>query len=618
MAQATYTTDLTDIDDGSGTFTEPTSAVLGTLTNADVDNFVQGTNSSTKSTGASGAPALAGIGILDAGAHTITSPNAFYCWVFVGAGALIDTYANGGIRLLIGNTSANYRYWYVDGNNFFPYIGWQCIAIETDNAVVAADGSVGTPTATKQYFGAIFNCLINIGKGNPMAVDALRWGRTITILNGDLANGYATFAGCATTNDAIGARWGQFQAISGGYQLQGKLLLGTTGSTIVDFRDSNKSIAIAVSRKTATSFNAIEIQNASSRVDWDSCVFTALGTNSRGTITVTDNADVNISSCSFTGMDTFSFLAATDVLDSTFRGCNAITAAGSNMTGTQVLVPTITADTSALIWNVATNTDGKLNSMTFSKGTYAHHAITLGASSLATLTLRGITFTGFNGSDAQNDSVLLLADKGSNTAWTISAVGCSGTVSYKKVRAGDTVSIVVDPVTVLVNVKNTSGTNIQDARVILKASDALGPFPFEESVTISNSGSTATVTHTGHGMATNDKVVISGASLEANNGVYAITYIDVNSYSYTMGSSPGSSPTGTIISTFVALSGLTDASGNISMTRVFSADQNVVGWVRKTSTPPNYTPPNYKTGPIAGSIDSAAGFTANVQLISDD
>lgn len=219
MAAPTYTTDLTDIDDGSGTFTEPTSAVLGTLTNADVDNFVQGTNASTKSTGASGAPALAGIGILDAGAHTITSPNAFYCWVFVGAGALIDTYANGGIRLLIGNTSANYRYWYVDGNNFFPYIGWQCIAIETDNAVVAADGSIGTPTATKQYFGAIFNCLINIGKGNPMAVDALRWGRTITILNGDLANGYATFAGCATTNDAIGARWGQFQAISGGYQL---------------------------------------------------------------------------------------------------------------------------------------------------------------------------------------------------------------------------------------------------------------------------------------------------------------------------------------------------------------------------------------------------------------
>lgn len=619
MAVPTYTTDLTDIDDGSGTFTEPTSALLGTLTNADTDNFIQGTTSPTKSTGASGAPAIAGIGILDGAAHTIASPNAFYCWVFVGAGALIDTLANGGIRLIIGNTSANYRYWNVEGNATFPYIGWQCIAIETDNAVVAADGSVGTPSATKQYFGATFNCLINIGKGNPMAIDALRWGRTITILNGETAN-FATFAGCATTNDAINARWGQFQAISGGYQLQGKLLLGTTGGTLVDFRDSNKSISIALSRKTATSFNAIEIQNTSSRVDWDSCVFTALGTNSRGTVTVTDNCDVNISACSFTGMDTFAFLAATDVLNSTFRGCNAITAAGSNMSGTQVLVPTVAADASALIWNVATDTDGKLDNMTFSKGTNAHHAITLGVSSLSTITLRGITFTGFNATDAQNDSVLLLADKGSNTSWTISAVGCNGTVSYKKVRAGDTVSIVVDPVTVSVNVKNTSGTNIQNARVILKASDGLGgQFPFEESVTISNSGATATVTHTTHGMATNDKVVISGASYEANNGVYAITVTTASEYTYTMGSSPGDGAVGgTIISTFVALSGLTDASGNISMTRVFSANQNVAGWARKTSTPPSYTPPNYKTGPIAGTINSTTGFAANIQLVSDD
>ena len=616
MAAPTYTTDLTDIDDGSGTFTEPTSAVLGTLTNADVDNFVQGTNASTKSTGASGAPALAGIGILDAGAHTITSPNAFYCWVFVGAGALIDTYANGGIRLLIGNTSANYRYWYVDGNNFFPYIGWQCIAIETDNAVVAADGSIGTPTATKQYFGAIFNCLINIGKGNPMAVDALRWGRTITILNADLANGYATFAGCATTNDAIGARWGQFQAISGGYQLQGKLLLGTTGSTIVDFRDSNKSIAIAVSRKTATSFNAIEIQNTSSRVDWDSCVFTALGTNSRGTVTVTDNADVNISSCSFTGMDTFSFLAATDVLDSTFRGCNAITAAGSNMTGTQVLVPTVAADASALIWNVTTDTDGKLDNMTFSKGTNAHHAIQFGASAdPVSNTLRGITFTGFNAANGSNDSALYFSDTGANVTWTVNLIGCSGTISYKKVRAGDTVSLVSNPVTLSIHVQDIdTAAAIVGARVYIPVTSTASGRPYNQTInSITRSSSTATVTFAAnHNLATNDYLKISGCDQPEYNQAFQATVTGLTTLTVTVSGTPASG-SGTMVGTWVIINNVTDGSGNISASYTYSASQPISGWARLASG----AGPYYKTAPISGTVDSTSGLSVTVQLIPD-
>ena len=124
MAAPVYASDLTTINDGSGTFTEPTSATLGTLSNADTDNYIQGSSCSSKSTGASGAPALAGIGILAGASQSITTPQAYYAWVFCGAGALIDTYANGGIRLIVGNTSANYKMWYVLGGNTFPYVGW--------------------------------------------------------------------------------------------------------------------------------------------------------------------------------------------------------------------------------------------------------------------------------------------------------------------------------------------------------------------------------------------------------------------------------------------------------------------------------------------------------------
>jgi hypothetical protein len=615
MAVPTYTTDLTDIDDGSGTFTEPTGAVVGTLSLADTDNFIQGTNAVTKTWGNSGAPGLAGIGILDAGAHTITSPNAFYCWVFVGAGALIDTYANGGIRLLIGNTSANYRYWHVDGSEYFPYIGWQCIAVETDNAVVAADASVGTPTTTKQYFGAIFRGLVNISKGNPMAIDALRWGRTITILNGETSN-YATFAGCATENDSINNKWGQFQAVAGGYQLQGKLLLGTTGSTIVDFRDSNRSIVIAISRKTATSFNAIEIQNTSSRVDWDSCVFTALGTNSRGTVTVTDNCDVNIQSCSFTGMDTFSFLAATDVLDSTFRGCNAITATGSNMSGTQVLVSTVAADASAFVWTDTTETDGKLDNMTFSKGTNAHHAISFASTTTdVDYTLRGISFSGFNATPASNDSAIYVA--ATTGTITIYLISCSGNITAKS--AGATVTFISNPVTVTVTTQDVNGDAVGTVNVFLvAASGGSGILPVSAPVnTITRiDATTAEATHAAvHNMLTGDKVFIEGANQEAYNGVFTVTVTSTTVYRYTLASDPGTNATGTLTATFVFFKETTDSvTGIVTMSRVISANQNVTGWARKSTDPGEL----YKNAPLSGTVSSSANTAFTAIMISDE
>ena len=418
MAAPVYATDLTTINDGSGTFTEPAGAVLGTLSNGDTDNFIQSTSCSSKSTGASGAPALAGIGILAGAAQTIASPNAYYAWVFVGGGGLVDTLANGGIRLIIGQDINNYRFWYVDGSDFFPYIGWQCIAIETDNAVVAATGSQGTPNATKQYFGAVFNCKINIGKGNPMALDAIRWGRTITVTLGETAN-YAVFNGIATENDSINNRWGQFQAIPGGYQLQGKLLLGVTGGSAVDFRDSNKNIVVAISRKTAASFNAIEIQNATSRVDWDSCNFSALGTVSRGTVTVTDDADVNITSCVFTDFSTFVFKANSTIFSTIFRRCDLVTQGSSVITNCKF------ENSTAAVSLLSNNISNVTNSSFVSDG--SNHAIEL--TTAGTYNLTGNSFTGYATVDGSGGNEVIYNNSGG--AITLNGAGNVGTISIR-------------------------------------------------------------------------------------------------------------------------------------------------------------------------------------------
>jgi len=65
-------------------------------------------------------------------------------------------------------------------------------------------------------------------------------------------------------------------------------------------------------------------------------------------------------------------------------------------------------------------------------------------------------------------------------------------------------------------------------------------------VTITHSGTVATVTHTTHGLSTGNTVTISGADQEEYNGIFTITVLDADSYKYTMQSSPGVDATGTI------------------------------------------------------------------------
>jgi hypothetical protein len=115
-------------------------------------------------------------------------------------------------------------------------------------------------------------------------------------------------------------------------------------------------------------------------------------------------------------------------------------------------------------------------------------------------------------------------------------------------------------------------------------------------------------------MANNDYVYIEGGSLVANEGVYQITYINANSYSYTMGSTPGSSPTGTITSTFVALFGTSDANGEVSTTRVYATPQPISGWGRNTVGGSPY----YDEGVITGTISSSDGISATVVMVLDE
>lgn len=300
-------------------------------------------------------------------------------------------------------------------------------------------------------------------------------------------------------------------------------------------------------------------------------------------------------------------------IDTIFSQCGQVTHNGAVMTGCSFLGSTVAANGAAMFYDLTSDPDGELDGGTYSQGTAAHHAITFGTNIPLSITIRDCDFRGFSASNDNDGSIFRFND----TVGVISLnlVNCThdGSGFSVDTRAGATVNIIIDPVTTTVNVIDNVGANLSGARVLLEASDGTGDYPFEESVTITRTLSTATVTHTAHGLVTGDYAVIRGAAQPEYNGAHQVTVVTANTYTYTVSGSPTSPATGTIISSGAIISGVTNGAGTISATRTFGANTPVKGVVRKSTTSPRF-----KSFGLTGTIDSALGLTINVRMIIDE
>lgn len=380
MAAATYTTDLVDITlaENLTNWTALGGGASGLV--AETDFFIQGAACVSKA-GWSAATkgqiynATAGV--------TVPTGSAVFMWLYMWAPNALSVQSSGGLQALIGSATTAFKQWYVRGSDTYQYGGWICVPIDP---TVAASATTGAPSSTLQYFGAQANITGAVSKGQPLGVDAIRYGKQLKVLNGDTANGYGTFAGAAAQNDLGANRWGLLQSIDGGYLQQGQFLLGQTGTTAVDFRDANRSIVIANTQYVGSGFNVFEIQHVSSRVDWTSCVFSALNSTARGNVLVTDNATFNVTGCAFTDMGTFTFKGLTTVDGCTFRRCNTITQNGAIITNSEV-------DSSVdNVRGVLSNNPGNISYTNFeSDGT--GHAIEI--TTAGTYSFSGNTFVGY-------------------------------------------------------------------------------------------------------------------------------------------------------------------------------------------------------------------------------
>lgn len=236
------------------------------------------------------------------------------------------------------------------------------------------------------------------------------------------------------------------------------------------------------------------------------------------------------------------------------------------------------------------------------------HAIEIGGTA-ANITLTGLTFTNYAATNGSTGNEAIYVNIASGTM----TISISGGTTPSIRTAGATVTV-QNAVTVKVTAKDASTlAAIENARVLLEAATG-GDLPAAESVTITRSGSTASVAHTAHGMTTGMSVIIRGATQDEYNGIYAISNVTTNAYDYTVSGTPATPATGTITATAAILNGLTNASGILQTTSFnYTTDQPVGGKIRRAPDPGT----KYKTGAITGTIIST-GLDTTVLLIVDE
>jgi len=467
MAAASYVSNLTDI-----TLSETSSGYTaigggGALQTAETDFYIQGNACLSKATNntwdSSGTPRGGAIYNNNTGI-TVPTDGAVLFWIYWWGPGVLATKANGGAELNIGSATTAYKSWYVTGSDDWQFGGWRCYPL--DPTVATDRANTGNPTATLQYFGwqAFVAATVNIGRGNPYGIDAIRYGRCDLIAtNGDLANGYATFLAMANYDNDVTRRYGLLTPRDGAYYQQGLLQLGTS-VTPVDFRDSNRTIFVQNTEKVSSNFNKIEIINASSRVDWDSISITALGTVAKGNFeVVTSNATVNITSCSFTSLGTFIFKAGSTISSSVYRNCSSISLNGAIFSSNTVSNSSATSSltiTGSDLANVTKNI--------FSRATNTNHAVSFPASGGTTNITWDNTLSGYVAGSAGsnvgttsgtgNEAIYIT---GSTTSTINITVAAGATIpSIRKDSANVTVNVTANQLTfTITNIK--SGTELR-------------------------------------------------------------------------------------------------------------------------------------------------------------
>lgn len=411
--------------------------------------------------------------------------------IWVQDNGAMDTKVNGGVQIIAGDGTNRIGY-HVGGSDATGFrhdqgpVKWTGylldLANKPTNFTVYAGAEASLNEAAITQVGVAFKTLSKaVGGATNCFWDISRFadpGVGINVYGGTIGTP-ETLATLAATDRSTGNLQGLniIRALGAGvYGIQGNINLGDPSGTNNLYLDIISETIVFESRTLSANnfyrFNIVSNATGSTTIQILSSSF--VSTNSSVQINVNDN-DLNsiiINNNSFSGIDQgINCLVSQDWKDNNFASCGIITTTGSDFRGSSFTDSIVTAGTGSLFWNSTVDPDGFLDECSFTRGSILNHAIEFPTGMTnQSITLRNIDFTGYNASNAQNDSTInVLATSGT---LTINVIGGSGNVSYK--TAGATVSVVQNPVTTTITVENREGTVIEGAVVYLIA-DTGGP-----------------------------------------------------------------------------------------------------------------------------------------------
>jgi hypothetical protein len=576
---------------------------------------------------------LGGI-LYDAGTAQNWANSVFYIRVNCGIVGLLDTKANGGFRIrFTGATASDWFEVYVGGLDSWPTTiagGWATFVVDIEDARTAAvtnsdpgTGQNGTPPATSAirrvgWAGVTGGTMPRMADNTWMdAMYRLPDGTAGILIQGK--NGGTTDWTFEDIYTQLGDAAGVFYPAGAGaaWVALTPIEIGAFDAVAHSFKDTGTDVLWADQEWAPEDLYGITVLSANTgTTDFQLGVKTGTGDTATGVQGCSiksgtkkwflDIGDAGIDSahlygCSLTLAGALTMdKAFSEIISCTLVGCESA-ALGLSLFQRNQVIGSTTADGVAFITTSDPLVNLRYNVFAFSDG----HAIELTATGAQES--RGNIFNGF-GAIGTNDAAIY---NNSAALVTISVTNLGGTPTYRNGTSASTV--VQNTVTLTVKVVDKNADPIVGAQVLVEAADPLDDLPDGDIVTITRSGTVATVSHTAHNMPDGSLVIIRNANQNEYNKIRAITVINANSYSYEVLGSPTTPATGTINATAAMISGVTDVNGEISSaTFPFTNSQKVKGFTRKGTTSPRYV-----TGTISGTIE-ASGFSTTVFMADDE
>lgn len=260
-----------------------------------------------------------------------------YAWMNCATPALLDTKANGGMRIRIEDAAANWREWYVAGKDTYAG-GWENFAVAADSGWDAQSATPPDITAVTAV-GVVCVTTASVAKIN-FWWDVLRYGTGLRVKAGTGADP-ATWEDIYSADNATANKYGILTKYEGVYQLQGKLYIGSTTAgeatyfkdtgKIIIFRDKPFGVFYEVTIEgNATATTKVYFGEKSGGRGISGCIFNAAGA-SKYKITATDAniTDLGLYGCLFIDADTISlpaYAATKEVLSCNFEKCAKVLA----------------------------------------------------------------------------------------------------------------------------------------------------------------------------------------------------------------------------------------------------------------------------------------------------